>query len=458
MMDINPCKLVRNHTRLILSDGSERGEYVPMPEVFSRFHKIHDGIQLMKTYYPNDPLWQTHDRISKRTKLKNVSYAWDYEYDDYHPLDIFEPKSKTLKQMEEIKTYGSDIYLTLTMDINLQENAIKKIFEKLNGFGRIYFRINHEENGSWFRHNKDGSPLQQAKFFVKCHNIAKSVSPQFKTVFSITSDMDSKSESVSPSSLKLSKGQLNKALKYADFWSIDKYLSLHYGWPFEHPGKNGFSEYFSMTPDKWWSFIDESYIQMILNAKGAAKPLFINEFNDDSDVNGYENQAENIKKIYSKIAEGNLNWLAGITLYQFRDRGGLGLETEKAGNAFTPLPALSAYKSAINSFKDTIEFIHLYSGDGRFEFRWDNSDSIIGLHADGFSGEKRIINTTKVPIFVYLNTDDIWYHLNPGQFINIDRCECCFFIPPFLSNFGEIKYMYTIYSAKDWVQSLICNQ
>jgi len=113
-MKIYKESLKRNKCQLILANGSERGEFVPLDYVFSQFKGIHDGVQLMRTYYPEDDSWNPYKRISTVSKKERVSFAWDYEYEDYHPFDVFENKSATLDQMELIKLYGSDIYLTLT--------------------------------------------------------------------------------------------------------------------------------------------------------------------------------------------------------------------------------------------------------------------------------------------------------------------------------------------------------
>jgi hypothetical protein len=172
-MQISPICFNKNKTRLILSNGSERGDFVPMSYIQSKLGRIHDGIQLMKAYYPYDEVWSAKHKVSQVSRKDNVNYAWDYEYEDYHPFDIFEENSITLKEMEEIKKYGSDIYLTLTIDLSLPDNELIEIVKILNGYGRIFLRINHEANGEWFRYNVFNAYKEVSDFFVRFHRIIK---------------------------------------------------------------------------------------------------------------------------------------------------------------------------------------------------------------------------------------------------------------------------------------------
>lgn len=71
---------------LILSNGSERSDFVPLPHIFETLKRYHDGFQIMKTFYPYDSLWNTKRRVSEVSEKKNTNYAWDYEYDDYQAL------------------------------------------------------------------------------------------------------------------------------------------------------------------------------------------------------------------------------------------------------------------------------------------------------------------------------------------------------------------------------------
>lgn len=449
------CYLLRQHKQLILANGSERGEYVPMKEIFSKMHQLHDGIQLMKTYYPYHEGWQTKERISLCTKKKNVSYAWDYEYDDYHPLDIFEDNSSTLKEMTDIKCYGADIHFTLTMDINLADDEIRAVFERFRGFGRIYFRINHESNGSWFTHNKEHTFEEVADFFVRCHYIIKSISREFYTVFSITADVNTHENRVLSKNLKLNKKELNKALKHADYWSMDKYVSLHFGWPFTKMTSEFKNHYWSISTEQWWRFVEETYLQMILSNAGVLKPLFINEFNSDSDVDGFEKQAEVIREVYERIRDGELDWIEGITLYQFRDRGGLGLEIENDRGSATILPALAQYREVISTFKDQIKDDRDEIEENVFSFEWHNMSDIRGVHISDLKGLYRIKNITEVPYYIFFVETGEWHYLSSDEELISKEEELCIFIPPYEGKGAKLEYSYTIVNVKKWISEVL---
>ena len=64
-----------------LGDGSERGEYVNQDYILNKLGRPHRSISLMYCYYPLDEQWPA--RISEAMKDADVSFQWDYPYDDY---------------------------------------------------------------------------------------------------------------------------------------------------------------------------------------------------------------------------------------------------------------------------------------------------------------------------------------------------------------------------------------
>ena len=64
-----------------LGDGSERGEYVNQDYILNKMGRPHRSISLMYCYYPLDK--EFPGRISEVMKDEDVSFAWDYPYDDY---------------------------------------------------------------------------------------------------------------------------------------------------------------------------------------------------------------------------------------------------------------------------------------------------------------------------------------------------------------------------------------
>lgn len=64
-----------------LGDGSERGEYVDQDYILAKMGRPHRSISLMYCYYPLDEGWP--GRASVVHASPDVSFAWDYPYDDY---------------------------------------------------------------------------------------------------------------------------------------------------------------------------------------------------------------------------------------------------------------------------------------------------------------------------------------------------------------------------------------
>ncbi len=436
ILKLERASLKREKNRLILANGSERGDFVPLDYIFSNFGRIHDGIQIMKTYYPNDEVWSTKGRVSEFTNKKNVTYAWDYEYDDYSPFDIFEQGGETLKQIEQIKYYGSDVHLTLTLDISLPDNELIKIVKSLIPFGKVFLRINHEANGFWFSHNTRHTYEEVSKFFVRFHKIIKSYSSNIFTLFSLTGDLFVNERIVESRFLKLSDTDLKEALNIADYWSIDKYVSLNYGWPFTTELSDG--TYFKGTVDDWWKLIEETYLKMIWHNNMIAKPLFINEFASDSDVDGYEGQALIISDIYNRLSRGEFEWLEGIVLYQFRDYGGLGLEKGDL-NQYERIPSLGAYKESIKKFKYKIVIDEEEQKFVDYSFYWFDSDSIRGLKISEIGEAKCFTNMFKFSIYVVHGEEQHWARLESGESMQLDDIhEFILLVPPFKNDKGSI--------------------
>lgn len=454
-MNFTQVELKRNQPRLILSNGSERSDFVPVDEIFAKMGRIHDGIQLMKTYYPSEPAWSDTLKISEQTAMKGVNYAWDYEYEDYHPFDIWKEDSATRKQIEAIKRYGSDLHITITMELSLPDAEIARIVESLAPYGRVLLRINHEANGNWFRYSRQHTLQEYSDFFVRCHKIVKNKAPNIFTVFNLSADCYASCRMILDKGVLLGDGQLRDALKIADYWSIDKYTSLHWGWPFEPEVTPESTSYFKETLQDWWQAIEETYLKMIWHNNLVAKPLFINEFNSDSNVDGPEGQAEIITAVYNRLAQGEFEWLAGITLYQFRDFGGLGLEK---GNLqeYQSLPALTAYQQAIHEMKYELVFGQEEWRYSDYTFSWKDSDHIRGFWLDQLEGLTVFTNRFALPLFVVDAETQSWRRLEPNETWKFEGLkEFGIFIPPYLDATGQMRDMVTVRDIKGKIGTMV---
>lgn len=454
-MKIYQVSLKREKPQLILANGSERGEFVPMEDILTKMGRIHDGIQLMKTYYPHDPKWSSKYRISEITDRNNVTYAWDYEYEDYYPYDIWEQDSKTRNEIEQIKCSGSDLHLTLTLDLGLSENEIVEIVKSLQPFGRVFLRINHEVNGDWFRFNRQHTLKEVSDFFVRCHKIIKNNAANIFTVFNLSADQFVNEKLVKEWGLRLGKDQLKDALEIADYWSIDKYTSLHYGWPFENELVEETKQFFRGTAADWWQLVEETYLKMIWHNDLKAKPLFINEFNCDSNVDGYGGQAAVISNVYNRLANGEFDWLAGIVLYQFRDHGGLGLEK---GNlqSYTSLPSLTAYQQAIKEFKYQMAVNDQELTYPDYTFSWTDSDNIRGIILKNLTGKEHFVNRFNFPVYLVHGNEQLWSRIEKNDRFQLNGLdEFILLVPPFLGRDQMISFSTVIRNIRGKIEDMI---
>ena len=163
---------------LDLGDGSERAEYVCQDYILHKLGRPHRCVNIMYTYYPKDAQWPK--RISEACKDMEISFQWDYPYDDYFPYDA---QGQPFEQMRDIRRHGQDVLLTLTIDCSLDDEQLRKVARQLKPFGRMRIRINHECAGSWFTHNKRFSYKEVGEFFVRFHNIIKEEAPNVSTIF-----------------------------------------------------------------------------------------------------------------------------------------------------------------------------------------------------------------------------------------------------------------------------------
>lgn len=322
---------------LDLGDGSERGEYVCQDYILNVLGRPHRAVNIMYTYYPNDEQWPM--RISQACAGLDVGFAWDYPYDDYPP---FADDGLQFEQMRDIRRHGQDVMLTITMDCSVDDTHLVKIAKSLAKFGRMMLRINHECNGNWFTHNKRFSYEEIADFFVRFSKIIKREAPNIRTVFCAGLAGEEKDDPVTVECEDV----FAPAYREADVWSADKYIALHYGWPYDIAEAGGGS-YESADPLKLFGRYERTYKR--LKQLFGEKPFIQAELNADGDVTGPLFQAIPVMAYYKKVKDENATWLTGISMYQFRDRGRLGLEIEDPNNSCVGIkqPILDEYKKVL---------------------------------------------------------------------------------------------------------------
>lgn len=115
-----------------LGDGSERGEYVNQDYILGKLGRPHRSISLMYCYYPLDEGWP--GRASVVHASPDVSFAWDFPYDDYFTYKGGlggNTDGEPFQYMREIRQHGQDVSLTLTIDPHVTDEHLIAIANDL---------------------------------------------------------------------------------------------------------------------------------------------------------------------------------------------------------------------------------------------------------------------------------------------------------------------------------------
>lgn len=387
---------------LDLGDGSERAEYVCQDYILNKLGRPHRCINIMYTLYPKDKQWP--QRISEACKDMDLNYQWDYPYDDYFPYGV---NGQPFEQMRDIRRHGQDVLLTLTVDCSLDDDYLRTIARQLKPFGRMRIRINHECSGDWFTHNKRFSYQEVSDFFVRFHNIIKEEAPNVSTIFCAGFLKDDGSE------IEHEKEFLN-AYKAADIWSADCYIALHYGWPYDIAEK-GSGRYNHSSVDYYYNRFKNTAARLTMLC--GQKPMTTAEFNTDGDVTGAFGQGESIVKFAETFRDNNAEWFSGISMYQFRDRGRLGLELEDPNNSSVGIcqPVMESYKKVLY---DPYFMPEMKSGDEvqfPVSFRWGSSDDADGIEVPiDFEGTPEFCEiTVEDSIGLMIEINGRWFYKSP---------------------------------------------
>ncbi|MBQ9208479.1 MAG: hypothetical protein IJ149_02705 [Oscillospiraceae bacterium] len=343
-MELKKVHLGKPRFSVDLGDGSERGEYVDQDYILHTLGRPHRAISLMYCYYPFDE--QFPARISEVMKDADVSFAWDYPYDDYFTYKGGiggTTDDEPFTFMRDIRRHGQDVNLTLTVDPNCTDEQLIAIAKDLRPFGRMMIRINHEATGNWFSFTKRATYKEIGDFFAHFTEIIHEYAPNVKTVLcaGLVKPGEEKAEM---------EDEFLNAIKAADIWSIDQYMALHWGWPFDVAlkGGNTFARYkVSEVYEK-----AKATFARYKAITGDSRPMTMAELNADGDVTGAYDQAAMLQELVDIMkADHAEEWFTGFTLYQFRDRGRLGLEIEDPNNQNVGIrqPILDTYKEIINS-------------------------------------------------------------------------------------------------------------
>ncbi|MBR1529741.1 MAG: hypothetical protein IJ642_10635, partial [Oscillospiraceae bacterium] len=303
---------------------------------------------------------------------------------------------------------------TLTIDPHVSDEHLIAVGKDLRTFGRVFLRINHEATGNWFSFNKRASYQEVADFFVRASKIIKEQAPNVQTIICIGGVEN-------PETGKIEKEEeFAQTLLAADIWSVDKYMALHWGWPYdiaEHGGNShGRSKVLDIYEMTKASFERFQYLN-----HGEAKPMIMSEFNADGDVTGAYDQASMVQEFCDILDEDNADWFKAFTFYQFRDRGRLGLEIEDPNNPDVGIaqPVLQTYKNLIHTKRFLPEMTQGEELQLPVQLRWGNSED-----ADGIAIP---LHFEKNPVFceVYFEDENNYImELNGRWFYRSPKAKC----------------------------------
>lgn len=383
MSGLKGVKLTPASFAVDLGDGSERGSYVNQDYVLNKMHRPHRGINLMYCYYPLDDIWPK--RASEAFEGE-VSFAWDYQYDDYFPYAgglNGNPDGDTFECMKDVRRHGQDVILTLTVDPNVGDEHLIAIAKDLRTYGRVMLRINHEATGDWFSFTKRATYQEVADFYIHFHNIIKEYAPNVQTILCIGGIEDPNATEI------VKEKEFADAVRATDIWSVDKYMALNWGWPFEVAEKDN-HQHKRDKVELIYDLTKKSYLRFKELNGGVGKPMVMSEFNADGDVTGPYDQAQMVKDFCELIKKDDERWFSGFTFYQFRDDGRLGLEITDPNNPSVGVeqPVLATYRDIIKDdfFKPGME--DTGAKELPVTLRWGGSEDSDGISMElAFEGD-----------------------------------------------------------------------
>ncbi|MGN0620869.1 MAG: hypothetical protein ACI4I9_03280 [Porcipelethomonas sp.] len=421
-LKVNKIHMGKAKCAVDLGDGSERGEYVNQDYILNKLGRPHRSISLMYCYYPLDEGWP--GRASVVHASPDVSFAWDYPYDDYFTYKGGiggSTEGEPFNYMREIRAHGQDVTLTLTIDPHVSDEHLIKIAEDLKPFGRLMLRINHEATGNWFSFNKRCSYQEVADFFVRFCNILSEHAPNVSKIICIGGIEDMSREEMEKEK------EFAQTIPAADIWSVDKYMALHWGWPYDVAERGG-NSHKRDSVEETYKMTKASFERFKYLNGGKAKPMTMAEFNADGDVTGPFEQAEMVKEFCDLLKKDNAEWFTGFTFYQFRDRGRLGLEIEDPSNPDMGFeqPVMKTYKEIIHDEWFMPKMTKGEETQFPVKLRWGGSEDADGIEIP--------LHFEKNPVFCEATFDDdsnLMIEINGKWFYKSPKAKTIDFMPAF---------------------------
>lgn len=398
-----------------LSDGSERGLYVDQDYILRKLGRPHRAVNIMYCYYPHEKTWP--ERASVAYRDMDVNFAWGYPYDDYFTYKGGiggTTEDEPFTCMRDIRKHGQDVILTLTCDPKLEDDYIIAIAKELRPFGRMMLRLNHECTGGWFSFNKRASYQEVADFFVRFHRIIREYAPNVSMILCAGAVEGKKSNKVEK------EAEFLEAIRETEIWSIDKYIALNWGWPYEVAERNN-RQHRRGTAFETFDSAKRTYMRHMELCDNKSRPIVLSEINADADVTGPYDQCEIMRELAELIKNDKEFRLSAFCFYQFRDDGRLGLEITDPNNSTVGIeqPMMRVYRDIIHEEFFSPEEKLLKKTELPVTLRWGGAEDAEGismlLHFKGdpvfaeanFNGELEEAN-------LMIEINDMWFYKAPG--------------------------------------------
>ncbi len=378
MGKVNRISLTPAKCAVDLSNGSERGYYVCADYILQKLKRPHRAVNIMYCYYPLDKGFPK--RAQDAYPEKDVAFAWDFPYDNYFPYLGGLNGSRDGEPftcMQDIRRHGQDVILTLTCDPHVSDEHIIAIAKDLRNYGRMMLRMNHEATGDWFSFNKRCSYQEVADFFVRFKKIMSEYAPNVKMILCIGGKEENGKVVIEYEK------EFTEAVRATDIWSVDNYIALNWGWPYEIAEKDNKSHKLS-SPESIYDLTKRTYLRYKEVCNGVQKPMVMSELNVDGDVTGQVLQAEIFKDFTDLIKADKDRWFSAFCMYQFRDDGRLGLEMTDPNNKDIGIeqPLLSKYRDIIADDFFNPGIVKGEEVSGVYDFRWGGSEDADGIGID----------------------------------------------------------------------------
>lgn len=152
---------------------------------------------------------------------------------------------------------------------------------------------------------------------------------------------------------------------------------------------------------------------------GVTKPLEISELNADGDVTGANEQATMVQDFYLKVKNKEALWLQGINMYQFRDRGRLGLEIEDPNNFKVGIeqPLLYTYRKLISDPYFQPKLVEGEAVELPYRLRWGSAEDAEGLSLPLFFTSNPVfceVSFVEEDLNLMIEVNGRWFYKKPG--------------------------------------------